>query len=78
MRIVTEKPMEYRVTKTVHGKNGDYYLHTFEDGESMFTFYCKESADKLGLVKGQEFNLVFECTTYNGQNNFIFSRVLNE
>lgn len=72
MRLITEKPMEYRVTKEVEGKNGKYYLHTFEDDESIHTFYCKQSASALSLTKGDKVNLEFDCTTYNGQNNFMF------
>ena len=72
MRMITEKPMEYRVTKEVEGKNGKYYLHTFEDDESIHIFYCKQSASALSLSKGDKVNLEFDCTTYNGQNNFMF------
>lgn len=76
MRILTETPVEYRVTKEVEGKNGKYYLHTFEDVESIHTFYCKQSATALSLHKGDMVNLIFDCTTYNGQNNFMFIDVV--
>ncbi len=77
MRMITEKPMEYRVTKEVEGKNGKYYLHTFEDDESIHTFYCKQSASALSLIKGDKVNLEFDCTTYNGQNNFMFVGIVS-
>lgn len=76
MKILTTEPVEYRVSKEVEGKNGKYYLHTFEDGESIHTFYCKQSATALGISKGDNVNLLFDLNTYNGQNNFIFNGVV--
>lgn len=75
MKILTTEPVEYRVSKEVNGKNGKYYLHTFEDVESIHTFYCKQSSSALGIVKGDMVNLIFDLNTYNGQNNFIFCGV---
>ena len=73
MELKTIEPLEYRFTKTVQGKNGVYYLYTFESEESSYTFYCK---DFFQLTKGETYDLEFSVFVFNNQNQFNLNRVI--
>lgn len=66
MKIVSEN-VEYRRTNVVEGKNGKYYMHTFEDENNSLQFYCKEP---VSLNKGDVCKVVFQVGLYNGKPNF--------
>lgn len=66
MKIVSEN-VEYRRTNVVEGKNGKYYMHTFEDENNSLQFYCKEP---VTLNKGDTCRVVFQVGIYNGKPNF--------
>lgn len=59
---ITSENVEYRRTNEVEGKNGKYYMHTFEDENNSLQFYCKEP---VSLNKGDICKVVFEVGLYN-------------
>lgn len=73
MELKTTKKMEYRFTKEVQGKNGAYYLYTFESEDSSYVFYCK---DFFKLEKGKLYDLQFSVIVFNSQNQFNLVNVL--
>lgn len=80
MKLVTSEKVEYRLTKEVPGKNGTYYLHTFEDPAAMevFTFYSKDSAAALSLKRGDLYYIEFSVSLYGGKTNFMFNTAYPE
>lgn len=73
--LTTNEKLEYRHSRMVEGKNGNYYLHTFESATNTFTFYCKED---FKCKKGQFYKLQFSLSVYNNNNNFTLLGVVNE
>lgn len=67
MTLVTEGKLEYRRTNEVEGKNGKYYLHTFEDEKGSFQLYCKEN---VTCKKGDMVNVRFSLTIFNGSPQY--------
>lgn len=80
MELVSKEKLEYRMTKEVQGKNGNYYLHTFEDSNStdVYTLYSKSRAGELGLVRGENYNLIFSSYLFEGKMNYSFQGVLQD
>lgn len=66
MQLVSEN-VEYRRTNEVEGKNGKYYLHSFEDDNGAFTFYCPHP---VNCKKGDTVKLVFSVSLFDGKPNF--------
>ena len=66
MKLISEK-VEYRRTNEVQGKNGVYYLHSFEDENNTFTLYCKKP---VTCNKGDLVSLEFEVSLYDGKPNY--------
>lgn len=64
---ITSENVEYRRTNVVEGKNGKYYMHTFEDDTNSYQFYCKEP---VTLNKGNNCKIVFQVGLFNGKPNF--------
>ena len=67
MILASKEKVEYRRTNEVEGKNGVYFLHTFEDSDSSFQLYCKTN---VTCKKGDLVNLVFETRLYDGKMQF--------
>ena len=74
MKLVSEK-VEFRRTNEVEGKNGKYFMYTFEDNNSSFQLYCKNA---LNLKKGDSVKLEFEMRIYNNKPQFNLLGVINE
>lgn len=66
MKLVSET-VEYRRTNEVEGKNGKYYLHSFEDEKSTFTLYCK---NPVTCSKGDSVKLLFEVGLFDGKPQY--------
>lgn len=66
MKLISEN-VEYRRTNEVEGKNGKYYLHSFEDEKGSFTFYCK---NQIQASKGDTVKILFDVTLFNGSPNY--------
>lgn len=73
--ILKSDEVEYRRTKKVEGKNGEYFLHSFEDKDNAFTFYSKSDVD---CIKGDLVYLLFEVSIFDNKPNYILVGVVNE
>lgn len=71
---ITSENVEFRRTNVVEGKNGKYYMHTFEDDKNSYQFYCKEP---VTLNKGDNCKIVFQVGLFNGKPNFNMIGVVN-
>lgn len=71
---ITSENVEFRRTNVVEGKNGKYYMHTFEDDTNSYQFYCKEP---VTLNKGDNCKIVFQVGLFNGKPNFNMIGVAN-
>jgi len=67
MKLISES-VEYRRTNEVESKNGGkYYLHSFEDENGSFTFYCKSP---VSCSKGDLVRIEFNVSLYDGKPNY--------
>lgn len=67
MNFISKSKMEYRRTNTVEGKNGVYYMHSFEDDNASYQFYCK---NPVSCKKGDLVTVVVALSVFNGKPQF--------
>lgn len=67
MNFISESKMEYRRTNVVEGKNGKYYMHTFEDEANSYQFYCK---NPVTCKKGDLVDVIVGISVFNGKPQF--------